>query len=156
MTGNVIRRVFDAEGFLRLAQELNDSFAVARSASGPMESQERPSKVVRVPRIKAPRERRQTGLRKTKSDPARGTFAWRIKNARGQMGMTQAKLAEAAGVDRCLITSWELQYQLTHTFEDVLKVAEALDVSLEYMAGITDEFGCFPASAVEEMRSEEK
>lgn len=141
---------FDAQEFLRLAQEVNESFAAKAVEVFPQrgENDHAPREVAR--------KRRQTGPRKTKADPARGTFAWRIKNARGQMGMTQAKLAEAAGVDRCLITSWELQYQLTHTFEDVLKVAEALDVSLEYMAGITDEFGCFPASAVEEMRSEEK
>lgn len=156
MTGNVIRRVFDAQGFLRLAQELNDSFAVARSASVPMESQEGPSKVVREPRIKATSERRQSGLRKTKSDPSRGTFAWRIKNARGKMGMTQAKLAEAAGVDRCLITNWEMESRLTHRFEDVLKVAEALDVSLEYMAGLTEEFGCYPEPTTKQARSEEK
>jgi transcriptional regulator with XRE-family HTH domain len=86
------------------------------------------------------------GVRKTISNPARGSFAWRIKNAREQMGMTQTVLAETSGVQRVLITNWELESQLTHRFEDVLKVAEALDVSLDYMAGLTEEFGCFPVA----------
>lgn len=84
-------------------------------------------------------------IRKTSTNPVRGSFAWRIKNAREQMGMTQVALAAASGVDRCLITNWELESQLTHRFEDVLRVARALDVSLDYMAGVTEEFGCFPA-----------
>lgn len=91
------------------------------------------------------------GIRKTSTNPERGTFAWRIKNAREQMGMTQVALAQAAGIDRCMVTNWELQSQLTHRFEDVLKVAEALDVSLEYMAGVTEEFGSFPVA--EELES---
>jgi transcriptional regulator with XRE-family HTH domain len=82
--------------------------------------------------------------RKTSTNPARGTFAWRIKNAREQMGLTQSILAATAGIDRTLITNWELEAYATHRFEDVIKVAEVLDVSLDYMAGLTEEFGSFP------------
>ena len=87
-------------------------------------------------------------IRKTSTNPEHGSFAWRVKNAREQMGMTQSVLADAAGIDRCLVTNWERDAQLTHRFEDVLKVAEALDVSLDYMGGLTEAFGCFPVAEV--------
>ena len=123
---SVIRRVFDAEGFMVLAESVNSAFDEDDKTRPPA-----PTK-------------RQYSLRKTTSNPTRGSMAWRVKNAREQMGMTQTALARSAGVDRTLIVTWELEMRLTHRFEDVLKVAEALDVSLEYMAGLTEEFGSFP------------
>ncbi|WP_250501959.1 helix-turn-helix transcriptional regulator [Caballeronia sp. AZ7_KS35] len=86
-------------------------------------------------------------IRKTSTNPAQGTFAWRVKNAREQMGMTQTQVAEASGLPRCTVTAWELESAKTQRFEDVIKLAKGLDVSLDYLAGYSDGFGCFPVGA---------
>jgi transcriptional regulator with XRE-family HTH domain len=59
----------------------------------------------------------------------------RLKQLREAAGMTQAELAAAAGVPLRTYQTWE-QGVRTPLFDAVAKVAEALDVSLDDLAGI--------------------
>ncbi|HEX5273018.1 MAG TPA: helix-turn-helix transcriptional regulator [Gemmataceae bacterium] len=58
----------------------------------------------------------------------------RLKHLREGAGMTQAALAEAAGVPLRTYQAWE-QGNRTPLFDAAVKVADALDVSLDELAG---------------------
>lgn len=95
-------------------------------------------------------KRRHLKVRKTKSNPDQGTFAWRLKNAREQMGMTIERLSREAGFNTShRIEDWEKGRRHGRDLDHVINVARALDVSLDYLAGLSDELGCFPSPSHE-------
>jgi transcriptional regulator with XRE-family HTH domain len=63
------------------------------------------------------------------------TMSVRLKQLREAAGMTQAELAKAAGVPLRTYQTWE-QGVRTPLIDAAAKVAEALDVSLDELAGI--------------------
>jgi transcriptional regulator with XRE-family HTH domain len=63
------------------------------------------------------------------------TMSARLKQLREAAGMTQAALAKAAGVPLRTYQTWE-QGVRTPLFDAAAKVAEALGVSLDDLAGI--------------------
>lgn len=76
-----------------------------------------------------------------KADPH--TLGGRIQLARVQNGMTQTELATAIGSTRVAIASIEFGKNGV-SFSRVMAIAKALDVSLDYIAGLSAEFGVFP------------
>jgi transcriptional regulator with XRE-family HTH domain len=63
------------------------------------------------------------------------TMSAKLKRMREAAGMTQAALAKAAGVPLRTYQTWE-QGVRTPLIDAAAKVAEALDVSLDDLAGI--------------------
>ena len=61
----------------------------------------------------------------------------RIKMARIQAGYTQEYIAEKVGVSRTAISRWELG-EIEPKITNLLAVAEALNVSTDYLLGIED------------------
>lgn len=59
----------------------------------------------------------------------------RIQNALDVRGMTQADLARATGLSTGLIAQIVSGSTKDPRFSNVVKIARALDVSLEYLAG---------------------
>ena len=60
----------------------------------------------------------------------------RLQSLRREKGFTQASLAEAAGISRRTLEAWE-QGKRTMLFEGAVKLADALGVSLDELAGRT-------------------
>ena len=58
-----------------------------------------------------------------------------IKNLRLKKGWTQQKLAEAAGVSYVTITKIEQGRSKEPTIQSMIKLADALDVSLDALVG---------------------
>jgi transcriptional regulator with XRE-family HTH domain len=59
----------------------------------------------------------------------------RFKDLRERAGLSQAELARATGIPKASIQGWE-QGRRTPLLDAAAKVAEALDVSLDDLAGI--------------------
>jgi transcriptional regulator with XRE-family HTH domain len=57
-----------------------------------------------------------------------------LKTLRKQAGMTQAQLAEASGLNRVTIARYELG-TIVPNFDSAVKLAKALGVTLEQLAG---------------------
>ncbi len=74
------------------------------------------------------------GRRRAKTEWEK-TMSVRLKQLREAAGMTQASLAKAAGVPLRTYQTWE-QGVRTPLIDAAAKVAEALDVSLDELAGI--------------------
>ena len=68
------------------------------------------------------------------------TFGEKVKKARKEMELTQAQLAEKIGVSRRTITSYEADAFPPRTKELYCKLAEALDVNVNYLLTQEDEF----------------
>jgi transcriptional regulator with XRE-family HTH domain len=60
----------------------------------------------------------------------------RLQSLRREKGFTQASLAAAAGISRRTLEAWE-QGKRTMLFEGAVKLADALGVSLDDLAGRT-------------------
>lgn len=60
----------------------------------------------------------------------------RIITAMEVRDMTQSDLARKAGLSRAVVSNIVLGKTKNPTFDNVVKIASALDVSLEYLAGI--------------------
>ena len=58
----------------------------------------------------------------------------RLQSLRREKGFTQASLAEAAGISRRTLEAWE-QGKRTMLFEGAVKLADAMGVSLDELAG---------------------
>ncbi len=61
-------------------------------------------------------------------------MADRVKRLREAAGLSQPQLAEKAGISVWLLRRWE-QTGRTPLFGTIIKVADALDVSLDELAG---------------------
>jgi transcriptional regulator with XRE-family HTH domain len=59
----------------------------------------------------------------------------RIKRAREQAGMTQAELAEKAGVKQARISLWESGKRQQMSLEHLRSIARALGVSADFLIG---------------------
>jgi DNA-binding XRE family transcriptional regulator len=71
------------------------------------------------------------------------TLGGRIQLARVQNGMTQAEFAAAIGSTRVCVASIECGNG-SISFKRAVAICEALDVSLDYLAGLSPDFGKFP------------
>lgn len=70
-----------------------------------------------------------------------GSLGERIKRAREAMRMSILDVEEQSGIETRLITSLERGDQNDIKLLTACKLACALDVSVEYLAGLTEEFG---------------
>lgn len=68
-----------------------------------------------------------------------GDIGTRIKDARARANYTQVTLAEAVGVEKSLLSKWERGVHLPST-EWMIKLAVALDVSVDYLAVLSDQY----------------
>jgi DNA-binding XRE family transcriptional regulator len=71
------------------------------------------------------------------------TLGARIQRARVENGMTQTELAQAIGATRCSVAGLEINHN-SPSLARFLALAQALDVSLDYLAGLSPQFGKFP------------
>jgi repressor LexA len=69
----------------------------------------------------------------------RKVFAERLKRQRMRQGMNQLELSEAAGVPYQVISRLEHGHQSLY-MERLAKLAEILETSLDYLAGLTDDY----------------
>ena len=65
-------------------------------------------------------------------------FSERVKLLRKQKNMTQVALGKQAGFHQTAIKNFELGQQTT-TFDGLVRIADALDVSADYLLGRTDD-----------------
>lgn len=65
------------------------------------------------------------------------TFGEKVKNARTNLGLTQEELAKKIGVTRRIISSYELDKSFPRTRENCKKLAEALEIDVNYL--LTDD-----------------
>lgn len=68
------------------------------------------------------------------------TFGEKVKQARKNKGLTQTQLGEMIGVSRRTVTSYEADAFPPRTKEVYYKLAEALDVNVNYLLTQEDEF----------------
>ncbi|WP_449451806.1 helix-turn-helix domain-containing protein [Streptococcus suis] len=61
----------------------------------------------------------------------------RLKELRLQHNLTQAQLGEKVGVKQNTFTNWE-NGKRTPSIEDIIKLSILLDVSIDYLLGLTD------------------
>lgn len=61
----------------------------------------------------------------------------RLKELRLQHGLTQAQLGEKVGVKQNTFTNWE-NGKRTPSLEDIVKLSNLLNVSIEYLVGYSD------------------
>ena len=62
----------------------------------------------------------------------------RLQELRRERGYTQVKMQILTGIDQSDYSKIERGHRY-YTFEQCIKIAEALDTSMDYLAGITDE-----------------
>ena len=67
----------------------------------------------------------------------------RLKNLRKEKGYTQVKIQMLTGIDQSDYSKLE-NGKRYYTFEQLKKLALALDTSMDYLAGITDEKAPYP------------
>lgn len=67
----------------------------------------------------------------------------RIKQLRKEKGFTQIKMQMLTGIDQSDYSKIENGKRYM-TFEQCRKLAIALDTSMDYLAGLTDEKGAYP------------
>lgn len=63
------------------------------------------------------------------------TTSERIRNARKAKGMTQKELGNAIGKSSQVISNWERGYTLGITRDDIVQLANVLNVSTDYLIG---------------------
>ena len=61
----------------------------------------------------------------------------RLKELRKQKGFTQVKMQMLTGIDQSDYSKIE-NGKSYYTFEQCVKIAKALDTSMDYLAGLTD------------------
>lgn len=67
----------------------------------------------------------------------------RLKDLRKEKGYTQVKIQMLTGIDQSDYSKLE-NGKRYYTFEQLKKLALALDTSMDYLAGITDEKAPYP------------
>lgn len=71
--------------------------------------------------------------------PIGGTQMNRIKDVRKARGMTQVELAERSGMSQAGLSRIEGGVDLSMTADTLVKIARALEVSSDYLLGLTDD-----------------
>ena len=69
----------------------------------------------------------------------------RLKELRKEKGMTQIQMQMLTGIDQSDYSKIE-NGKRYFTFEQCKRIALALDTSMDYLAGLTDEKKCYPRS----------
>ncbi len=69
----------------------------------------------------------------------------RLKNLRKKRGYTQVKMQMLTGIDQSDYSKIE-NGKRWYTFEQCRRIALALDTSMDYLAGLTDEESPYPRS----------
>lgn len=62
------------------------------------------------------------------------SFAWNLKTARTQAGLTQGELAKKVGVSQKTLSSWETG-RTDPSIEETIKLCNALDCTIETLTG---------------------
>lgn len=65
-------------------------------------------------------------------------FSERLKNLRRQAGLTQVEVAEKLGISQPAYASWERGVKKP-TQENLVKIAQVLNVSVDYLVGNSEE-----------------
>ncbi len=73
----------------------------------------------------------------------------RLKELRKKRGYTQVKMQMLTGIDQSDYSKIE-QGKRYYTFEQCKRIAIALNTSMDYLAGLTDEQKPYPRKAMEE------
>ena len=71
----------------------------------------------------------------------------RLKELRKKRGYTQVKMQMLTGIDQSDYSKIE-NGKRSYTFEQCRKIAIALDTSMDYLAGLTDEEKPYPRSEI--------
>ena len=69
----------------------------------------------------------------------------RLKSLRKKRGFTQVKMQVLTGIDQSDYSKIETGKRY-YTFEQCKRIALALDTSMDYLAGLTDEENSYPRS----------
>ena len=69
----------------------------------------------------------------------------RLKQLRKEKGLTQIQMQLLTGIDQSDYSKIESGKRYM-TFEQCRRIAVALDTSMDYLAGLTDEKTCYPRS----------
>lgn len=69
----------------------------------------------------------------------------RLKELRKERGYTQVKMQMLTGIDQSDYSKIESGKRF-YTFEQCKRIAQALDTSMDYLAGLTDEKSPYPRS----------
>ena len=69
----------------------------------------------------------------------------RLKSLRKKRGFTQVKMQVLTGIDQSDYSKIETRKRY-YTFEQCKRIALALDTSMDYLAGLTDEENPYPRS----------
>ena len=69
----------------------------------------------------------------------------RLKDLRKEKGYTQVKMQMLTGIDQSYYSKIE-QGKRYYTFEQCKRIAKALNTSMDYLAGLTDEKKPYPRS----------
>ena len=72
----------------------------------------------------------------------------RLKTLRKERGYTQVKMQMLTGIDQSDYSKIE-QGKRYYTFEQCKRIAIALNTSMDYLAGLTDEKNPYPRNSVE-------
>lgn len=72
-------------------------------------------------------------------------FMGRLKDLRKERGFTQIKMQMLTGIDQSDYSKIE-NGKRYYTFEQCIKIAKALNTSMDYLAGLTDEKKPYPKS----------
>ncbi len=67
----------------------------------------------------------------------RNQFALRLRETRAQMELSQSQLATMLGVSQNTVSNWECDIRKPD-FDMLMKIAETLDVSTDYLLGLKD------------------
>ncbi len=74
-----------------------------------------------------------------KSSPTRKIFADRLRTARDHRHLNQAQLADSSGLQASAISHFETGGRMP-SFENLRKLADALDVTIDFLLGRTNTF----------------
>jgi len=72
----------------------------------------------------------------------------RLKELRKERGYTQVKMQMLTGIDQSDYSKIE-QGKRYYTFEQCKRIAMALNTSMDYLAGLTDEKNPYPRNSIE-------
>ncbi|MBD5518644.1 MAG: helix-turn-helix transcriptional regulator [Lachnospiraceae bacterium] len=73
----------------------------------------------------------------------------RLRDLRKELGYTQIKMQHLTGIDQSDYSKIE-NGKRYYTFEQCKRIAEALNTSMDYLAGLTDEKRPYPRSKDDE------
>lgn len=83
----------------------------------------------------------------------KGKYMDRLKNLRKEKGYTQIKMQLLTGIDQSDYSKIE-KGKRYYTFEQCKRIALALDTSMDYLAGLTDNPKPYPRKSQENMVNE--